>query len=235
MFRIRLLAIFTMICCCSSPHVQLRLAILYRIGELLTPVLVLRVLCERLKTIVFLNGVRVKRVWARFAPSRSLVLGKQFVPNTLTVSFFSLALFLWQKGQNSASPRTSPRMRRHIRDFCDGFAQEPITWLAQKLKPLVSLDSLSKEKVAQERLPALTLCEFRRYSHGNCKAVTEQPEAWGSLGKFQSWLFQPLWIIFFIWKFARSFLKSKCPEKSNKIKFLRQGLKTSLRSPFAYC
>ena len=29
-------------------------------------------------------------------------------------------------------------------------------------------------------------------------------------------------------------LKSKCPEKSNKIKFLRQGLKTSFRSPFAY-
>ena len=131
----------------------------------------LRVLCERLKTIVFFNGVRIKRVWARFAPSLplSLVLGKQFVPNTLTVFFFSLALFLWQKGQNSAPPRTSPRMRRHIRDSCDGFAQ--------KLKPLMSLDSLSKEKVAQERLPALTLCEFRRYSHGNFKAVTEQPEA----------------------------------------------------------
>ena len=75
LFRIRVLTIFTMICSCSSPHVQLRLAILYRIGELLTPVLVLRVLCERLKTIVFFNGVRVKRVWARFAPSLSLVLG----------------------------------------------------------------------------------------------------------------------------------------------------------------
>ena len=28
--------------------------------------------------------------------------------------------------------------------------------------------------------------------------------------------------------------KSKCSAKSNKIKFLRQGLKTSFRSPFAY-
>ena len=50
----------TVICCCSSPHVQLRLAILYRIRELLTPVLVLGVLCERLKTIVFLMASELR-------------------------------------------------------------------------------------------------------------------------------------------------------------------------------
>ena len=36
----------------------------------------------------FLNCIRVKRVWARFAPSLTLVLGKQFVPNTLPAFFF---------------------------------------------------------------------------------------------------------------------------------------------------
>ena len=33
---------------------------------------------------------------------------------------------------------------------------------------------------------------------------------------------------------AKTFLKSKFPQESDKIKFLRQGLKTQFRSSFAY-
>ena len=46
--------------------------------------------CSRRETIdhCFLNCLRVKRVWARFAPTLSLLLGGQFVSNLLTVFFF---------------------------------------------------------------------------------------------------------------------------------------------------
>ena len=52
----------------------------------------------------FLNCIRVKRVWARFAPALTLVLGSPFVPNTLTVFFF-----LWP----SASAKRA-RIARHL-------------------------------------------------------------------------------------------------------------------------
>ena len=52
----------------------------------------------------FLNCIRVKRVWARFAPALTLVLGSPFVPNTFTVFFF-----LWP----SASAKRA-RIARHL-------------------------------------------------------------------------------------------------------------------------
>ena len=52
----------------------------------------------------FLNCIRIKRVWARFAPSLTLVLGIQFVPNTLPVSFF-----LWP-----SAPTKRARIARHL-------------------------------------------------------------------------------------------------------------------------
>ena len=52
----------------------------------------------------FLNCIRVKRVWARFAPSLTLVLVKQFVPNSLPVFFF-----LWP-----SAPTKRARIARHF-------------------------------------------------------------------------------------------------------------------------
>ena len=50
--------------------------------------------CNRKETIdhCFLNCVRAKRVWTRFAPTLSAVIGSVFVTSLLSVFFFSLAL-----------------------------------------------------------------------------------------------------------------------------------------------
>ena len=75
--------------CGSSPYVQLRFAILYRIGQLPTPALVLRVLCEKLAivswTIWELRGYRLG-----LRPLLHFFLIKPFPPNIL-IAFF----FLW--------------------------------------------------------------------------------------------------------------------------------------------
>ena len=94
--------------CCGL--VQLRFAIPYRIRELPTLATVLRVLCERPLAIVFLNCIRVKRVWARFAPALTLVVGNQFVSNTFFFFLWpSVFFFLWP----SASAKRA-RIARHL-------------------------------------------------------------------------------------------------------------------------
>ena len=59
----------------------------------------------------FLNCIRLKRVWARFATALTLVLGSQFVPNTLTVFFF-----LWP----SASAKRARIARRLVKSILYG-------------------------------------------------------------------------------------------------------------------
>ena len=93
-----------MICCGLLPYVQLRFAIPYKNWGVIDSGSCASCPLRETTDHCFLNCIRVKRVWARFAPALTLVLGSPFVPNTLTVFFL-----LWP----SASAKRA-RIARHL-------------------------------------------------------------------------------------------------------------------------
>ena len=68
---------------------QLNLGILCILGAMLPRIGVLNVILRKPLITVFLNCVRVKRVWHRFSPILSALLSSTFVRNWVSVFFFN--------------------------------------------------------------------------------------------------------------------------------------------------